>query len=122
MTHSVWEQLESFVRKEAGLAAGQSLNRALGLEIDLDVTGDDADDFMGKFFEKFNVGHGDFEFDRYFSGEGLNFFVIVWMIFSKRARRKYDKEPVTLGMLERAIEIGVWDSKRLCSPRGANEA
>lgn len=113
MPNSVWENLESFVRVEAGISGRKTLTRQLGLESDLDLTGDDADDFMGKFFEKFEVKHGDFQFDRYFCGEGFNPFVILGFLFSAKLRRKYDREPLTLGMLEKAIEIGVWDSREL---------
>jgi hypothetical protein len=113
MPSSIWDELESFVRSEAEVGKHRALTRGLNLETDLDLTGDDADDFMGKFFEKFKVEHGDFDFDRYFSAEGFNLFVVIGFFFSKKLRRKYDKEPLTLGMLEKAIEAGVWNSDAL---------
>jgi hypothetical protein len=113
MPSSIWEELELFVRSETEISKHQALTRGLNLEKDLDLTGDDADDFMGKFFEKFRIEHGDFDFDRYFSPEGFNLFVVIGFAFSKKSRRKYDKEPLTLGMLEKAIEAGVWNSGAL---------
>lgn len=113
MENSVWAELESFVRNEIGVRESKRLTRELSLEKDLDVTGDDADDFMGKFFERFKVEHGDFEFQRYFSVEGFNPLEIIGMIFSKKIRQKYDKIPLTLGMLEKAVESGAWDSGKL---------
>jgi hypothetical protein len=113
MPNSMWDELEAFVRAETEISKQKPLSRQLSLENDLDLTGDDADDFMGKFFEKFKVDHGDFEFDRYFSPEGFNPFSLLATVFSKKARAKYDKAQLTLGMLEKAIELGAWDSARI---------
>ncbi|SAK41062.1 acyl carrier protein [Caballeronia pedi] len=111
MPISAWGQLELFVRSETG--ARKVLTRQLTLEKDLDLTGDDADDFMGKFFEKFEVKHGDFDLNRYFSGEGFNPFVIIGFLFSRKLRQQYEKVPLTLSMLEKAIEAGIWKSGSL---------
>lgn len=113
MTAPTWIELETFIRKEAGIRASRPVNRSDRLEDDLDLTGDDADDFMGKFFERFPVKYGDYEFHRYFSEEGFNLFSILLLSFSKKQRKKYEKEALTVGMLEHAIHLGVWDSKRL---------
>jgi hypothetical protein len=40
---------------------------------------------------------------------------ILAMASSKEQGRKYDQEPLTVGMLERAIKLGVWDSRKLTS-------
>jgi hypothetical protein len=45
--------------------------------------------------------------------EGFNLFLIVAMPFSKKLRQRYDKAPSTVGMLEYAIRLGVWDSAKL---------
>lgn len=113
MTAPTWIELETFIRKEAGIRASRPVNRSDRLEDDLDLTGDDAGDFMGKFFERFPVKYGDYEFHRYFSEEGFNLFSILLLSFSKKQRKKYEKEALTVGMLEHAIHLGVWDSKRL---------
>ncbi|RDJ99634.1 DUF1493 family protein [Paraburkholderia lacunae] len=113
MTSTTWLELELFIRSETGIRSSKSVKPSDSLENDLDITGDEADDFMGKFFEKFKVEHGDYDFQRYFSEEGFNLFAIIAMPFSKKKREKYDKEPLTVAMLERAIKLGVWDSKKL---------
>jgi hypothetical protein len=33
--------------------------------------------------------------------------------------RLHTKEPITVGMLQRAIELGVWNSKRLAEAQSA---
>jgi len=121
MKISIWNELESFVIKQAGVSNKKILTKLITLEDDLDITGDDADDFMGKFFSQFKVDHGDFSLDRYFCGEGFNPFEMIAMIFSKKTRKKYDKEPVTLGMLEAAISAGVWNSEQLASVRSRTQ-
>jgi hypothetical protein len=121
MENSIWEELESFIRKEAGVGNKKILAKSDTLERDLDITGDDAEDFMGNFFLTFKVDHGDFSLDQYFSGEGFNPFEMIAMIFSKKTRQKYDKEPVTLGMLEAAVLAGVWNSEQLASVRSRTQ-
>jgi hypothetical protein len=32
------------------------------------------------------------------------------MPFSRKIRQRYEKTPLTVGMLERAIELGVWET------------
>jgi hypothetical protein len=113
MPNSTWDELETFIRAETGISKRKLLTRQLSLENDLDLTGDEAYYFMEKFFDKFKVQYGDFNFNRYFSGEGFNPFVIVGFIFSSKLRRKYDRAPLTVGMLEKAVEAGVWDSRAL---------
>ncbi|WP_028218230.1 DUF1493 family protein [Paraburkholderia oxyphila] len=113
MTTQTWMELESFTRTEAGVRASKPVTASDRLEDDLDLTGDDADEFMGKFFERFPVKPGDYEFSRYFSEEGFNLLAILAMPFSRKQQKKYDKQPLTVGMLERAINLGVWDSEKL---------
>jgi hypothetical protein len=113
MNNSTWQQLEAFVRREVGIRESRPLKHADRLEDDLDLSGDDADIFMGKFFDRFPVQPGDYDFARYFSEEGFNLFLILAMPFSKKLRQRYDKAPLTVGMLECAIRLGVWDSAEL---------
>nr|WP_063801231.1 DUF1493 family protein [Burkholderia ubonensis] len=106
-------RLEAFIRHATGMSTNRPLKPTDRLESDLDITGDDADDFMGAFFDQFSVEPGDYRFDRYFSEEGFNPFAIALLLFSKKARQRYEKEPLTVAMLEHAIELGVWDSRKL---------
>lgn len=81
------------------------------------MTGDDADEFMGAFAKRFNVESGDFEFLRYFEMEGLSvwpFSILTNWLHRHQRIKKYEKtEPITLGMLQHAIDLGIWDSQRL---------
>ncbi|MFX1763281.1 hypothetical protein PWP93_11870 [Paraburkholderia sp. A1RI-2L] len=45
--------------------------------------------------------------------KGFNLFSILLLPFSKAQGKKYEKEALTVGMLERVIHLGVWDSQRL---------
>ncbi|WP_454765173.1 DUF1493 family protein [Cupriavidus campinensis] len=100
--------LIAFIRKEVGLPAYQHILDTDRLEEDLDLTGDEAFEFMERFFEHFCIARGDYEFQRYFNEEGFSLLVILAMPFSKKIRQKYDREPLTVGMLEQAVEAGVW--------------
>ena len=110
-------ELEAFIRKEVGLSPGRPLHPADTLEADLGVTGDDADDFMGAFARRFNVSAGDFDFHRYFEMEGFSvwpFSIFTNWLHRRWGIRKYDqREPLTLAMLQRAIDMGVWSTERL---------
>jgi hypothetical protein len=115
MAYTTWIQLESFIRSEIGMRPHWPIHRTDRLELDLDLSGADASDFMGKFFAHFPVAPGDYTFDRYFRAASFHPLELLAMPFSKKLRRKYDKEPLTVGMLERAIELGVWDARRLAT-------
>jgi hypothetical protein len=115
MAYTTWIQLESFVRREIGMRPYWPVHRADRLEQDLDLTGDDASDFMGKFFAHFPVDPGDYAFDRYFRAAGFDPLGRLATLFSRKLRRRYDREPLTVGMLEQAIDLGVWDSRRLAA-------
>jgi len=113
MNQLTWDEFEAFVRKEAGVSPKEILTKDHAVEGDLDITGDDAVEFMESFFEKFPVQAGDFEFNRYFSGEGFSLIEVALMAFSRKRRKKYDKVPLTLCMLYQAIWDGEWNNQRL---------
>lgn len=114
-------ELEAFIRKEIGLSSKNQLNPSDTLEDDLGVTGDDADDFMGAFSKRFNVEPGDFDFHRYFEMEGFSvwpFSIFTNWLHKRWGIKKYDqREPLTLAMLQRAIDLGVWETERLREPK-----
>jgi hypothetical protein len=110
-------ELEAFIRREIGLSPKKPLSSSDTLEDDLGVTGDDADNFMSAFSERFNVEPGDFDFHRYFEMEGISVwpfsFLTNWL-HRRWGIKKYDRrEPVTVAMLQRAIHLGVWNTERL---------
>ncbi|WEY40091.1 DUF1493 family protein [Paraburkholderia sp. SUR17] len=105
-----WSELEAFVRTEAGLGKSKPLSPATRLSEDLGQTGDDANEFMGRFFEKFSVDPGDFDFHRYFlmEGEGM-----LYSLFRRVVLRKphtFEREPLTLAMLHKAMLSKRWES------------
>lgn len=110
MENISWSELDAFVRKEVGLRETKVLSPATRLWEDLGQTGDDANEFMGRFFERFAVDTGDFDFHRYFlmEGEGPLYSLFRRLILRKRQSRK--REPVTLAMLHRAALDRKWDS------------
>lgn len=114
-------ELEAFIRKEIGLSPRKPLNPTDTLEDDLGVTGDDADNFMGAFSKRFNVGPGDFDFHRYFEIEGFSvwpFCMFANWLHRQWGIKKYDqREPLTLAMLQRAIDLGIWDTEGLREPK-----
>ena len=107
-------ELEAFIRKELSLSAKRALAPDDGVQSDLGVTGDDAAYFMESYFNYFNVEVGDFDFARYFAGEGSFDPVasFISLIFRRRGA-KYERRPLTVSMLQQAIDLGVWDSERL---------
>jgi hypothetical protein len=118
----IWEKLESFARKEVVPFKKTKLDRYTLLENDLDITGDDSDEFMEEFFKSFNVDPGDFDLGRYFEGEGVSIFaifyplILVGLLLYRLCGGKLkgsDKIPLTLGMLEKAIELGKWDTAEI---------
>lgn len=110
MTDATLAALTAFIRQSTGLPEGRRISRTDSLERDLDLTGDEAFDFMEKFLEHFGIERGDYAFQRYFCAEGFNLLEILAMPFSRKTRQKYDRRPLTVGMLERAIDAGVWDT------------
>jgi hypothetical protein len=84
---------------------------------DLGQQGDDADIFMQRFFEFFDIDSGDYDFHRYFfmDGEGILYHFIVKYVFRKR--HSTEREPLTVGMLRDAMFSGKWDSNSLSLKR-----
>ncbi|PAJ88191.1 DUF1493 family protein [Burkholderia ubonensis] len=108
-----WDEIEAFVRSEAGLGKSTPLSAATRLWEGLGQTGDEGNDFMGLFSERFAVDTSDFDFHRYFlmEGEGL-----LYSLFQRWVLRKphgLKREPITLAMLHRAAVERKWDARRL---------
>jgi hypothetical protein len=110
-------ELEALIRKEAGISQKKKIRSASVIEDDFGITGDDASDLMVAYFERFNVAPGDFDFNRYFEMEGFSiwpFSILTNWLHRRWGIAKYEhREPLTVGMLQRAIDLGVWDSQRL---------
>lgn len=117
MTDPLWDELDAFVRKEVGLGAKKLLSPATRLSEDLGQTGDDANEFIGRFFERFAVAPGDFDFHRYFLMEGEG---SLYSLFQRMILRKphgLAREPITLGTLQQAALDKRWESHKLAAVR-----
>ncbi|MGF6471175.1 hypothetical protein QFZ89_006425 [Paraburkholderia youngii] len=117
-------ELEEFLREKIGSPPKISIKPSSSLEDDFGVTGDDASKLINTFAITFNVQPGDFEFLRYFNMEGFSvwpFSILARYVLKLRGVKDYkNKEPITVGMLQRAIELGVWDSQRVSEARRAS--
>jgi hypothetical protein len=116
-------ELEEFLRAEIGLPVKLIIKPSSSLEDDLGVTGDDASRLINTFATRFNVQPGDFEFLRYFHMEGFSvwpFSLVTRLLLKLRGVKDYaSKEPITAGMLQYAIELGMWDSQRIAEAQSA---
>ncbi|KUZ73585.1 hypothetical protein WI36_15375 [Burkholderia ubonensis] len=108
-----WDEIEAFVRSEAGLGKSAPLSAATRLWEDLGQTGDEANDFMGLFFERFAVDTGDFDFHRYFLMEGEGMLYSLFQRWVLRKPHGLERESITLAMLYRAAVERKWDARRL---------
>ncbi|MDR5780707.1 DUF1493 family protein [Caballeronia sp. LZ065] len=109
------KSLEAFVRKEACIAPGTPITPDMTIAIDLGQQGDDADIFMQRFFEAFDVNEGDYDFRRYFLMEGEGVLNRLITQFILRKRHSTTREPLTVGMLCEAIARGRWDAASLAA-------
>jgi hypothetical protein len=90
----------------------------------LGIEGDDAVAFIPDFFETFQIKEGDFSYAQYFADEGFNpfaalltlLFALFFKSYREEVREQRQASMVTPKMLQRAIELGVWDSQRLREP------
>ncbi|WP_233409928.1 MULTISPECIES: DUF1493 family protein [Burkholderia] len=108
-----WDEIEVFVRSEVGLGKSMPLSAAMRLWEDLGQTGDEADDFMGHFFERFSIDTGDFDFHRYFLMEGEGPLYSLFRRWVLRKPHDLKREPITLAMLYRAVVDRKWGTRRL---------
>ena len=112
MASHTWEDLESFVRKEACVSPKKAITPESTSEMDLGQQGDDADEFMQHFFEVFGVDRGDYDFHRYvlMEGEGILYHLLMKLM---RKPHTFKREALTIGMLHRALVDGKWDSNAI---------
>lgn len=76
------------------------------LEEDLGITGDDADEFIMTFSERFNVSTKNFKSSDYFASESEDpFQTVAGWLFGKKLK-KNGRKRITLGDLEKAVEEG----------------
>lgn len=83
------------------LSLATDINRELGIE------GDDANELMPEFFERFSINIDKYDPYRYFVPEGYDFFSF------RRSKDRRGKIPITLGMLYLAAKAKVWNTQEL---------
>ena len=77
------------------------------LETDLNITGDDAEEFMYKYSEKFDVKLDDFKNDTYFSNENeIRFSPRLFSFLYKKMKKGKNKKRITVGDLIQGVEQG----------------
>jgi len=116
-----WRKLESFLRDKKYLSPNEVLRPDIDIRWELGIDGDDAVAFIPAFFEEFQIKEGDFSYTRYFADEGFNpfsalltpLFALIFKSYREEVRQQRQASTVTPRMLQRAIELGVWDSQRL---------
>lgn len=113
MNNLTWDTFEAWVRQRHGTSDNMRLARTTTLTGDMHLTGDEAVDFIDRYFAAFSIDPGDYRFDRYFLGEGFNLIEVIHMVLSKKKRAKYERTPLTLGMLYQAALDGKWNCARL---------
>jgi hypothetical protein len=105
----VWAEITTFLQQTLCLSAKRKLTRQTTLNYELGVDGDDADEVMAAFFERFQIEPGDYHWARYFGEEGFNPFSVLLAIL----RKKPKPVPLTLGMLEMAAKNRSWVTEQL---------
>ncbi|ALL66790.1 Protein of unknown function (DUF1493) [Paraburkholderia caribensis MBA4] len=127
MDDPLWVELVKFAREEVGgprlFGKDPAITQSTTLCDDFGVDGDDAIEFIDKFFDKFDI-EGDFPYARYIGPESptnLIFMVpiLIGMMFRRLIRRERAQETdlghhaLTFGMLYDAASVGRWDTKAI---------
>ncbi|KWS34969.1 DUF1493 family protein [Pseudomonas syringae] len=88
-----------------GRKAFKSFSLATDVARDMGVDGDDSNDLMVEFFERFSIDLNDYDPYRYFLEEGFNFFSF------RRAKDRRGNIPLRVGMLYLALKARRWDTQ-----------
>jgi hypothetical protein len=87
-----------------GRDAFEGLSLATDIARDLGVDGDDANELMSEFFEKFAMKIDGYDAYRYFVPEGYD------LLSFRRNKDRRGNIPLRLGMLYLAVKSGAWDA------------
>jgi len=99
------KKIKQFLESDRWGLGKRVIQRNTRIEQDLKLTGDDAIEFIVSFGEEFGVNVSNFMAADYFEGEGI--FPFLKVINSLLcAKKKSHKKVLTIGDLERAIELG----------------
>ncbi len=108
----ILERVLAFVRAEVPPPGTNNISIDTDLRADLRMLWEDAEAMLAKFFATFKVEHGDFDFGRYFPNEGGLLFNLAASLAGKR-RPRLQPEKLTVGMLVRAAEAGIWHTDEI---------
>lgn len=100
------QKVKAFLGEQIGVSPGM-LTSETRLEHDLGITGDDAEEVMEAFMDRFQVDMSEFEFNRHFGPEwGCNPAVWLWCrVFTSRL---IQTEPITVDDLVEAAMQKKW--------------
>jgi hypothetical protein len=96
----LYEMIVSLVTEETGTR--KRLTEQTDLLKDVGMDGDDANEFLCKFADRFQVDMSDFRFDRFFGSEGFALIQFIRSLFSS------GKSPCTIALLVEAAKNGHW--------------
>lgn len=105
-----FEKIQNFVEEQRWKYPFE-LKRTTTLEKDLKITGDDADEFIHSFGEKFDVDVTNFDISEYFEPEGDK--ILPAMIRFLTGQKKQKLKELSLGDLELAIKVRKLESSVL---------
>ncbi|WP_084296401.1 DUF1493 family protein [Komagataeibacter kakiaceti] len=129
--HTLSDDFKSFLISEERLSEPE-LQLSTRIVEDLSLDGYDAHCLMVSYIDTFHINTGDFDFCRYFRHETPPFLVfliipdllfrlfrlLVWQFLLGKPAPEPTTVPLTLAMLQQAIDDGRWDSARLESLAG----
>lgn len=101
------QQLLQLLHEEIGLPERKTISLTTSINFDLGCNGADAQHLIEALEEQFGIDFVDFDSYRYFQPEGYDVFL------KRKAKGRGDKEPLTIGMLYRAIKAQRWDTREL---------
>ena len=126
--HILSEKLKNFLISKEKISENE-IQLSTRIVEDLGVDGIDAHYFMEAYAETFSIKGGDFDPRRYFNDETevlliiptilfVFFRFLIWQLLLGKPVPKLTTVPVTLAMLQQAIDDGVWNCARIESLAG----
>lgn len=99
--------LIQLLHEELGFPERKTITLNTSINFDLNCNGADAQHLIEALEEHFAIDFVDYDSYRYFQPEGYDVFL------KRKAKGRGDKEPLTIGMLYRAIKAQRWDTREL---------
>ena len=101
------QQLMQLLHEEIGLPGRKTISLNTSINFVLGCNGVDAQHLIETLENHFSIDFVDFDSYRYFQPDGYDVFL------KRKAKGRGDKEPLTIGMLYRAIKAQRWDTQVL---------